>query len=232
MKARFFYPIITCQKALFAALCAMLFLTGCAGYHFNTNNNPLIGYDIKTISVPMFINRSVLPQLASPMTREITLALNDYTGLKVISDGGEADAVLIGIIESKDHYNEVVRTSQTLFTDKDVQKSIGNRTTFYYPIQSTYDFQLRLILIKRPSKEEIDLMTSDLGPLVKAHPKVVLQDAISLTGSFDRVASPNSTTNDAGEVNFVKNKGIFEKSLQDTCYQAAQTFKQVVLNAF
>lgn len=228
MKVRFFNSII----CLLAASLTTMVLSGCAGYHFNTSNNPLIGYDIKTISVPMFINRSVLPQLASPMTREITLALNDYSGLKVVSDGGDADAVLIGIIESKDHFNDVVRTSQTLFTDKDVSKSIGSRTSFYYPIQSVYDFHLRLILIKRPSKEEMELLTSELGPLVKAHPKVVLQDTINLTGSFDRVASPNITTNDAGEVNFVKNKGILEKSLQDTCYQAAQTFKQVVLNAF
>lgn len=231
MKVRFFNSIICFLKAAFA-LGAALTLAGCAGYHFNTSNNPLIGYDIKTISVPMFINRSVLPQLASPMTREITLALNDYSGLKVVSDGGDADAVLIGIIESRDHFNDVVRTSQTLFTDQDVLKSIGNRTSFYYPIQSAYEFQLRLILIKRPSKEEMELLTSELGPLVKAHPKVVLQDTINLSGTFDRVASPNMTTNDAGEVNFVKNKGIFEKSLQDTCYQAAQTFKQVVLNAF
>jgi hypothetical protein len=230
MEVRFFCPI-KYFLLLIAALLAMG-LTGCAGYHFNTSNNPLIGYDIKTISVPMFINRSVLPQLAAPLTREITLALNDYSGLKVISDGEEADAVLIGIIESSDHFNDVVRTSQTLFTDKDVAKSIGKRTSFYYPIQSAYNFKLRLIMIKRPSKEEIEMMTSELGPYVLAHPKVVLQDNIELNGSFDRVASPTLSPNDAGAVNFVKNKGIFEKSLQDTCYQAAQTFKQVVLNAF
>lgn len=230
MEVRFFYPI-KYFLLLIAALLAMT-LAGCAGYHFNTSNNPLIGYDIKTISVPMFINRSVLPQLAAPLTREITLALNDYSGLKVISDGEEADAVLIGIIESRDHFNDVVRTSQTLFTDKDVTKSIGKRASFYYPIQSAYNFKLRLIMIKRPSKEEIEMMTGELGPYVKAHPKVVLQDNIELTGSFDRVASPTLSPNDAGSVNFVKNKGIFEKSLQDTCYQAAQTFKQVVLNAF
>lgn len=225
MKVRFFYPYIT-------FLAAVLLLSGCAGYHFNTNNNPLIGYDIKTISVPMFINRSVIPQLAAPMTREITLALNDYSGLKVMSDGNEADAVLIGIIESQNYYNETVQTSQTLFTEQDVAKSIGNRPGFYYPVQTSYNFKLRLILIKRPSKEEIELMTSDLGPLIKVHPKVVLQDSIDLSGKFDRVASPANSINSAGEVNFVKNKGIFEKSLQDTCYQAAQTFKQVVLNAF
>ena len=225
MKVRFFYPILT--------VFAMCFLAGCSGYHFNTSNNPLISYDIHTIAVPMFINRSVIPQLAAPMTKEITLALNDYSGLKVMSaDTDKADAVLIGVIESRDHYNQVVTTTQTLFTSGDVGTSIGTRAPFYYPITTAYNFSLRLILVKRPSKEEIELFASDMGAFIKAHPKVVLRDTIDLSNSFSRVTSPTSTANAPGEVNFVKNKGIFEKSLQDTCYQAAQTFKQVVLNAF
>lgn len=209
-------------------------LTGCSGYHFNTNNNPLIGYDIKTVSVPMFINRSVLPQLAAPMTKEITLALNDYSGLKVLSgDNANADAVLIGIIESEDHFNDVVKTSQTLFTEKEIATSIGKRSPFYYPVQTTYSFSLRIILIKRPTAEELNLLSGEFGRATTlVHPKIVLQDTINISSNFSRVASAAPLAGGSGEVNFVKNKGIFEKSLQDTCYQTAQTFKQVVLNAF
>ena len=95
----------------------MILATSCSGYHFNLNNNPLIGYDIKSIAVPMFVNRSVIPQLAAPMTKEISQALNEYSGLKVISgDSEEADAVLIGVIESKNYYKETVVTTQTAFT--------------------------------------------------------------------------------------------------------------------
>lgn len=212
----------------------MALLTGCSGYHFNTNNNPLIGYDIKTISVPMFINRSVLPDIAAPMTKEIILALNDYSGIKILSgDNENADAVLIGVIDSADHYSEVVKTGQQTLTTGDIETSIGKRSKFYYPLQTIYSFNLRLILIKRPTKEEIDLFSGDMGRLIKVHPKVVLQDSIALAGSFSRVANATILNTTApGEVNFVKNKGIFEKSLQDLCYQAGQTFKQVVLNAF
>lgn len=224
MKVRFFSFLI---------FGAILFLTSCSGYHFNTNNNPLIGYDIKSIAVPMFINRSVLPQLAAPLTREISLALNDYSGLKVRSGDDESvDAILIGIVESKDHYNEVVVTTQSLFTEKEIQSSIGNRSPFYYPIQTSYNLNLRLILIKRPTKEELAFFIKDISRGALVHPKVVLEDNITLTGSFSRVASATTGALAPGEVNFVKNKGIFEKSLQDTSYQAAQTFKQVVLNAF
>lgn len=194
----------------------------------------MIGYDIKSVAVPMFINRSVLPQLTAPMTKEIILALNNYSGLKVHSGNeADADAVLIGIIESSDHYNEVVTTTQTLFTEGDITKTIGQRSPFYYPVQTTYNFTLKIMLIKRPSESELALFTSDLGKMIKLHPKIVLEDSINLTGSFARVANPIiGGVTDSGEVNFVKNKGIFDKSLQDTCFQAGQTFKQVVLNAF
>jgi hypothetical protein len=225
MKERFFNIIVR--------VLPFIFLVNCSGYHFNNNSNPLIGYDIRTVAVPMFINRSVLPQLIAPMTREITLALSSYTGLKVLSgDDKNADAVLIGIIESRDHLNEVVVTTQSLFTEGDIVKSIGNRSPFYYPVQSIYNFSLRVILIKRPTAEELAIFTSNIGEMIKVHPKIVLEDTISLSGGFSRVVASTSTADAPGEVNFVKNKGIFEKSLQETSYQASQSFKQVIVIAF
>lgn len=217
----------------FSILLCLLTLASCAGYHFNTNNNPLIGYDIRSVAVPMFVNRSVIPELAAPMTKEIVFALNDYSGIRVFSgDNASADAVLIGIIESRDHYNDVVKTTQTLFTDDTVKESIGSRAPFYYPVQTSYEFSLKIILIKRPSKEELELLTTDLGQFMKVNPKVVLMDTINISGNFSRVVGETTTSNAIGKTNFTKNKGIFEKSLQETSMNAAKTFKQVVLNAF
>lgn len=217
----------------FSLLFVLLALTSCAGYHVNTNNNPLIGYDIRSVAVPMFINRSVIPELAAPLTREITFALNDYSGLRVFSGDNEAaDAVLIGVIESRDHYNEVVQTTQELFSESTIKTSTGSRSPFYYPVKTSYQFDLKIILIKRPSKEELQLLTTDLGQFMKVNPKVVLMDTIQLTGSFSRAVGETTTPNAVGKTNFVKNKGIFERSVQDTAISAAQTFKQVVLNAF
>lgn len=211
----------------------MATLASCAGYHFNSNNNPLLSYDIKSIAVPMFINRSTIPELAAPMTREITFALNDYSGIKVFSgDYDNADAILIGIIDSSDHYNEVVKTNNQLFTDNTVKTSVGSRAPFYYPVETSYEFSLKIILIKQPSKEELELLTTDLGQFMKANPKVVLMDTLPLSGSFTRVVGENIDSTSPGKTNFVKNKGIFEKSINDTAIGAAKTFKQVVLNAF
>ncbi|MBC7713291.1 MAG: hypothetical protein H7177_08130 [Rhizobacter sp.] len=217
----------------FSILVFMLTLASCAGYHFNTNNNPLAGYDIRTIAVPMFVNRSAIPELAAPMTKEITLVLNEYSGIRVMSgDNDTADAVLLGIIDSRDHYNEVVRTTNQLFSDDTIKTSVGSRSPFYYPIENSYEFALQIILIKRPSKEELQLLTTDLGQFMKVNPKVVLMDTIALTGSFTRVVGENISNGSPGKTNFVKNKGIFEKSIQDTAVNAGKTFKQVVLNAF
>ena len=229
MKVRFFSP-----NAL-VILTMMLCLASCAGYHFNTNNNPLIGYDIRSVAVPMFVNRSVIPELAAPMTKEIIFALNDYSGITVMSGNSDkADAVLLGIIDSADSYNKVVQTTQTLFTDNEekIQDSVGARNPFYYPVKTSYEFTLQIILIKRPSKEELELLTTNLAQYMKINPKIVLIDTIKITGSFDRVVGETTNANSVGKTNFVKNKGIFEKSLDEAALNAAKTFKQVVLNAF
>lgn len=229
MKVRFFSlkPLLI--------LTMMLCLASCAGYHFNTNNNPLIGYDIRSVAVPMFVNRSVIPGLAAPITKEITFALNDYSGITVVSGHSEnTDAVLLGIIDSADSFNKVVQTTQTLFTDNDetIQDSVGARNPFYYPVKSSYEFTLQLILIKRPSKEELELLTTNLAQYMKVNPKIVLMDTIKISGSFDRFVGDTLTPNSVGKTNFVKNKGIFEKSIDEAAFNAAKTFKQVVLNAF
>lgn len=215
----------------FSIAVLLLTLASCAGYHFNTTNNPLIGYDIRSVAVPMFINRSVIPDLAAPFTKEIIFALNDYSGIRVYSgDNDKADAVLIGIIESGDHYNDVVQTAQTLFTDKTLD--IGERSPFYYPITTAYEFSLKVILIKRPSKEELELLTTDFGKYMRANPKVVLMDTLTVVGAFSRVVGEATAPNAVGKTNFVKNRGIFEKSIQEAAMNTAKNFKQVVLNAF
>jgi hypothetical protein len=169
------------------------------------------------------------------MTREIILSLNDFSGLKIFGgDKDEADAVLIGVLESEDLYNKTFKTTETLFTDQDknIKDSVGNRAPFYYASKTAYDFQLRFYLIKRPTAREIELLKSDLGKLIKNNPKIVLSEVLPITGNYIRAVSDNLTSTSGGTVNYTKNKGLLIKSLQDISYQTANNFKQVVLNAF
>ncbi len=208
-------------------------LSSCAGYHINSYHNPLIGYDIKSIAVPMFINRSNIVGLSAPMTKEIVMSLHDYSGLKVYGGNNDsADAVLLGIIEAPQHINHAISSSEPVFTEGDIKSSIGDRAPFYYPTKTTYQFSVRFIFIKRPTKEDLDLLTSELGSSVKLHPKIVLQETLNFSGSFSRAVNKNINPGDPGEVNFVKNRGILEKSIMEMSQEAANTFKQVVLNVF
>jgi hypothetical protein len=223
------------KRVFIIMMISLAFITGCANYHFNTNNNPLLGYDINSLAVPMFVNRTNIPGISPIMTKEIVLTLSEFTGLKTYGgDHDNADAVLIGIIESNDKINQTFKTKSSLLSsdDPNIKQSIGNRAPFYYPAETSYNFRLRLVLIKRPTASEISVLTSELGSAVKLHPKIVLQDEIEVSGNFSRAVGDTLSGTSGGVVNFVKNKGLLNKSLEDACIQTAKTFKQVVLNAF
>ncbi len=78
----------------------MLALASCAGYRFQEKNNPFAQYGVKSISVPMFYNHSLFPNISAPMTKEVYQMLSSFSGLKLSSGHEEADAVLVGIITS------------------------------------------------------------------------------------------------------------------------------------
>ena len=71
-----------------------------------------------------------------------------------------------------------------------------------------------------------------MGKNIVQHPKVVLKEVLDVSSSFSRVVADTTSTSSGGDVNFVKNKGVLNKSLEDACVSAASNFKQVVLNAF
>ncbi len=209
-------------------LLLFLMLSSCAGYHVSFKDNPLLSYDIRSISVPMFVNRSVFPNAAAPMTQEIILLLNQYQDLKVVpGESLETDAILLGIIDSKQKLHDAVTVKTKVYTDG--KKSLGQRPDFYYPSELNYDLSVRYILIKRPSREELTLFQSDIGKFLTLHPKAIINEVISLRGSYQRIA--NSAT-DGGDVNGVKNIAIFEKSFAEMSRTAALNFRDLILNAF
>lgn len=221
--------MIKFQRNICLMLCSLL-ISACAGYHVSYRDNPLLSYDIRSVAVPMFVNRSVIPHVAAPMTQEIVSVLNQYDGLKVVAGESETtDSILLGIIDSNEKINETITAKSTEFSEG--KTSLGNRQPFYYPSELSYSLRLQLILIKRPSQAELELFKSDLGQYLKLHPKAIINEVIPLSGSYQRVANDN-TTGSGGDVNYVKNVGIFEKSVQDLSRSAAITFRDLILNAF
>ena len=154
------------------ALIITISLTSCSGYRIPNRTNPLEIYGIRSLAIPMFVNRSTLPNVAGPMTKEIKNLMMDFVDLKVRSSfDSHSDAVLVGIVSSPTHRKNTVKNANTQFTTGDLKTAIGSRNDFYIPSQSIVSLSLRLILIKRPSLREIKLMKSSLNKYLKAHPK-------------------------------------------------------------
>ncbi len=210
-----------------------VFLSACSGYQFVENDNPLAIHGIRSISVPMFVNKTPIANVGSLVTKEISFLLSSYPGLKVRS--GEdltSDAILVGIVESNQQLAELIQTTDRQFTTSELKTSLGTRKEFFVPTGSVLDLNVRFILIKNPKKQDIELAKSELSTLMINHPKILMNQTLGFQASFARVVAGTETIDSAGLVNMTKNKAIMERALQDGSRSLAQQFKDVVLNAF
>ncbi len=208
-------------------------LTSCAGYHFVESDNPLAQYGIRSISIPMFVNYTVVPGASAPMTREIAKMLSQYPGLKIyVGENRKADAVLVGTLSSDKRASDFYKTTAEKFTTGELKESIGSRKEFYIPSQTSYKMDLNLILIKDPTILDKKLLESDMKKFMNRHPRVVFSETIPLNASFTRSVDANLSPDQGGAVNYTRNKGLFNKSLETLAQSAAATFKEVILNAF
>ncbi len=218
------------------AVAIIMTLAGCSGYRAVQAKNPLYYYGITSVSVPQFINKSILPSVSGPLTKSIFLVLAQYPGLTVYSgENPAADAILIGIIESSDHRDKVYNNNigrKFIDESSSLKASIGNRPGFYVNNQTNYKLTLRLILIKNPDWESVSLARSDLAPQLLASPQIILNESLALEGSFSHVLDSNTGPDDGGVTNFTKTKGIYDQSLETIGQSAADWFRGVVINAF
>ncbi len=223
------------KKLFFLLLLTSFFISGCAGYRFRNNENPFKEYGIKTLAVPMFLNRSIFPNLNAKLTREIRSMLGQYNDLKIVFGAGQAaDAVLVGVLRSADKYKDAYKVSGTTFTTGLLKESIGERNQFNIPIGTSYSFSVQMALIKRPSKEELDLVKSELGPFIQQHPKVIFNESLNMSKSYSHIVADNigEDPDRGGVVNATKNNAIFNRSLDEVSQEFSNTFREVIINAF
>ncbi len=211
----------------------LIFFSGCGGYHPVDQQNPLLPYGIRSISIPMFINQTSFADVSGPMTKEIAKVLHHYPGLRVYAgEYVQADAILIGVIKSKDHYDQAAFSDAKKFTTDKLKDSIGARKDFYIPSNSRYQLHLELTLIKDPSVADRLLLETDLKKYLSRHPKIIFNESLELNGSYDRIIMPNTAPDDGGVVNYSQNVALFKKSIDGLASDAANNFKEVILNAF
>ncbi len=222
-------------KKLTVSFFILFVCMACSGYRVKNRENPLSLYGIKTIAVPMFINQTSLSNISGPMTKEIKSLLMDFTELKVKSSfEPHFEAVLVGIITSEPHRKNVVKAISTKYTSGSLETSIGSRNKFFIPNQAQIEVQLRLILVKRPSSSEYELMRTSLGQYLKAQPQnnIIFNELLSLSGRYTRIIDDTLSVDHGGIVNFTKNKKAEEVTIRQLSLRAAKDFKEVILNAF
>ncbi len=209
----------------------MLFyaLSGCSGYRINREGNPLSQYGIETLSVPMFFNYSNLPEVSPAMTKETFRLLSGFKDLKLKSGyDTNSDAVLIGIVKTQDKVSESLKPSNLRVAEKLAPKSIGNRKTFYVPGSTTVKLYVQLIIIKKPTEDEIKLLQSEIGESVVKSDKVIVNQIVSASEQFTREAYDQPGT----AVNATQNKAYQRRTVQTIAEQIAINIRDTILYAF
>lgn len=209
-------------------LCSIFTLFSCAGYRFQEKENPFAQYGVKSITIPMFYNKSNLSNISAPMTKEMYHMLSTFSGLHIKSGNNDADAVLIGIVDAPSQAKESREATNLRSAKNTAEEALGeNREDFYIPSTTNVRASLRLILLKNPSEKEIELLKSSLGKFAVG-PKIIVNETIALSGSFTR----EIYSDEAIDVIDTQNRSALRSTVDDMAKNAAQNFKDMILYAF
>lgn len=210
-------------------LLSFILIASCADYRYQKLDNPFSQYGVKSLSIPMFYNQSNFANITPVFTTEIYKMLSGFKGLKVQGGKNSTDAVLIGIIESKDFRKDSRVASNPRSVKNIAPEDIGDsRGDFYIPSTNTLSYSLRLIVMKHPTKEEIDFLKSGLGKENLISSKIIFNETIPLTASFTR----ETLNGDLSAVNYTQNRGAEKKSIKTMAINSANTFRDMILYAF
>ena len=108
----------------------LLWLSGCAGYHLG----PVAKLNYDSVAVPMFRNRTVMPQMEAQITNGIIRRLQEDGSVKITSRD-EADVVVLGVITK--YGRTVLRTDKTDSKTLTTQTQVGSGVPREYRIEIT-----------------------------------------------------------------------------------------------
>ena len=215
-----------------------IFLVSCSGYRLKRGENSLFyNENIRSLSVPMFINKTMYPHVAGALTVETSRVLSSVSGLTIYSgENDKADAVLVGVVSSPLREAESIFTNSIKATEGSLDSSLGNRSGFFVPLSSRYQISVRYFLIKSPSAYELELLKSKVAGQLEenlmANPKVVFNQTFNYQASFNREVATNEGPDSGGVVNYSKTKKFFEQSLDGVAKNAARDLRELILNVF
>lgn len=214
----------------FISLFPVIFLLSCAGYRFQESQNPFSQYSIKSLSVPMFYNKSNLGNVTGLFTKKIFHTLTSFNDLDLlVGENPSADAVLLGIIESGDKKRDSLKTETSRFVSDSFGNEVLNekRNDFVVPSSNRVSGYLRVIVIKHPTKEEIEFLQSDYGSMALSS-KVIFNERIALSSVYNLKQHQGEAISVVG----TQNQGVYNQSMEQLAEQAADNFRNMILYAF
>lgn len=223
--------ILRSVKKTALALALSLAFSGCSGYKLISQTNPFAVYQIKSISLPMFLNKSSIPHASPPFTNEIFELLSSYPGLTVYSGiNKQSDALLLGIISSPQYLNQTIALAERRKASSlAVASDIGTRNDFFIPTRNYLKLSLQLILIKNPTYEDRQLFQSPFSQNIEEHPRLIANETIHLSVLFDRQLLRKSS---GGTTNFTNNLDILNQAIKALAKEGGVRFKRTVVDAF
>jgi hypothetical protein len=207
----------------------LLLLSSCSGYRFSQQENPLSQYGITSLSVPMFYNYSNLGEVSADFTRETYRMLMNFSGLRLHSGYDKnSDAVMIAIIKSPDKLANTAASSSIVVAKEKVPDAVGSREKFSIPAATTMSLSINVIVIKKPTEEELALLKSGIGDKIKLTSRVIFNDTIPLNTTYTR----EILAKDGLDVNSTQNAGIQRKIVKNLAETAATSIRDMILYAF
>jgi len=192
-----------------------------------------MAYEIESISIPMFVNWSIVPNVSGPMTSNFINMLMNYSGLTIYShEKTSADAILVGIISSKDKTRQVYKNKSYQATDGNLHESIRDRRDFYIPQETEIALTLRVLLIKNPLPHEYNGMVKNDADYIPDKSRVIFDEKMELNSTITRSILPNSGGKSGGEVNFTKSKKAQNDAILSLVDTATEKFKKEIIDAF
>lgn len=216
-----------------------IFVGSCSGYRFRNPSNPLSQYNIHSVAVPVFQNRSSLPEVGGIFTDAIVRELCKFPNLRVIpGNSNSADAVLLGIVTSKQYIRKtIVQTREKDITAETMgEETIGKRRDFRVPADSSVALDVSIILIKNPTAKELELIGKTANErVIYQNPKIIFNTTYALSANFQREVYPEVRAPHAESgrsVNYVKNRGMLYLKEKEMAESLASSFRETGLYVF
>ncbi len=209
-----------------------LLLISCSGYKIQNQSNPFKQEGINSIAVPMFINKTNLQSVSNTYSQAVISMLSKYRGLKVSSTNIYSDdAVLIGIIEPIGQAHEAIKTKETDLLSKNRVEAIGARSAFTLETIKRLSIRVRVLVLKKPKKEEIDFLINYFDFKKEMFPRSVFSRTFDLNADFsvDNTIGDNTTS---APVRGTRNKSIEQYSVENLANTFAKNLKGIIDNAF